>query len=228
MLSLFPARVNARRGQGAQGTRLAAHCCIALAVACLMLAGCCPSQSTRHCASPSRLAAASGEGITVHDFALYVSNRVLDVTDIVSFGVGFPLPRPQVRALGALHANLHVTRAVQFGRGVTGSKDEVDVPYLGKGHDRRFGWEATYREKSVFNLTTCRVAHYSKHDTFAETNWSTLSPKDEPFAKGNMDYYAVGTQLSIPFLSLVVDFHPVEVVDAIVGIFGVDLRHDDH
>ena len=206
----------------------AAPSCLILAAACLVATGCGPRYAALQDSTATRLAGGLGESITVRDVALYVSNRAWDVTDIASFGIGFPLPRPQVKCLGALHANLHVTRSAQFGYGVTGSKDQVDVFYIGKGHDRRFGWDATYREKSLFELTTCRVAHYSKQDTFAETDWSVLSPKDEPFAEGNMDYYAVGTQVSVPFLSLVVDFHPVEVADAIVGIFGTDLRHDDH
>ena len=153
---------------------------------------------------------------------LYLPNRLLDITDIVSASVGVPL-LPSLFVGQPVHANLHATRAAQAGVGA--SDNNVSI---GKGYGRRFApWIRGARELSAGPVTMCKYTMDTGSDDLEFRKGGLLLPTDRPFSEGFMDYWAVGAEAAALPVAVKAEVHPIQIADALLGFFLVDLSDDD-
>jgi len=148
--------------------------------------------------------------------AWYLPDRVLDLLDIFSFDVHI--------GVGAL-ANVHVTRAFQFGAGFR------SVGGVG-WHDMRNLGVRTQAEAG-FNLLAFGTQAVSamQAGTSGVTGgaWDLAGfhgPRDDIY-RDDRDYWAIGAQVTAAVAGVDVDVHPVEIFDGLVGFFLFDPLHDD-
>jgi len=197
-----------------------------VAVAGFLVAGC-----TAHLpATPQALqapgdaqAAPAPRSGAYHAVLFYIPNRLADVLDIVSFGIGLPWP-PHIFPASA-HANVHLTRAFQVGVGHTHGL------FIGKDYQRRLTWVFNHNEFSLGPLTVAGLT-YRHWGESGETSASIeragmLLPGDEPFAQGMMDYWAIGVNAGLLVAAVKVDVHVRELFDALLGFIFLDPMGDD-
>lgn len=199
---------------------------LALVLACLAAAGCGPNPAPlSHSTLPALIAgqlpaqAPPPRRSPIYHAVFYLPNRIVDLLDIVSFGVGIP-SLPYVFP-SAIHANAHVTRGFQAGLGNTHGL------FLGKSFSRDFAWSLTHNEFSVGPFTITELKHTAQSSA-AVDKVGILVPSDEPFAQRRLDYWAVGAHAGFLPVAASVDVHPVEVLDALLGFFFIDLLGDDY
>ncbi len=154
---------------------------------------------------------------------LYLPNRALDLTDVASAGIA-PPSIPYLLP-GLVHINVHATRAVQFGAGSTHGN------FLGKGYGRLLAWSFVHREISLLCFTACRLKHrgsiLAEGDETDLRRRGILRPSDEPFARGQMDYFALGAEAALPVVAFQLDLHPAELFDFLAGLAFADPSGDD-
>lgn len=148
--------------------------------------------------------------------AWYLPDRILDILDFFSFDVHI--------GVGAL-ANVHVTRAFQFG---VGFRTVGGVGW----HDTRSLGVRTQAEAG-FNLIAFGTQGVSAMQAGTSGvdggSWSLAgfhSPSDDIY-RDDRDYWAIGAQVTGGVAGVDVDVHPVEIFDGIVGFFLFDPLHDD-
>ena len=153
---------------------------------------------------------------------MYLPNRLLDITDIVSVHAGIPR-LPHLVTAYPFHVNAHVTRGMQAGFGI--SKDTLCV---GKQYNRRImPWLQSFEEFSAGPATICTLEPVSGNDAIEFKKAGMLWPTDKPFTEGLMDYWAVGGQATVISVSAGAEIHPLEIVDLLLGFFLIDLGNDD-
>jgi hypothetical protein len=150
-------------------------------------------------------------------FAMYPINRVLDVADVVSVAAGPGL---------GLYGDVHATRALQVGGG--------------GGVGILAGWwrprECGLRTGGVTGLFLGPVGWANmdfarggtlglEADEYELRGWTC--PSDPVFAERGMDYWAIGAKAIVGVVAAQVDIHPVEIVDAVLGIVFIDIMQDD-
>ena len=198
-----------------------------LVLACLVPIGCSPRPSPApHGPPPPSARPPQGrpggppQRNPLRPLVFYIPNRVVDLLDAVSVGVG--LPSVPYLLPASLHANVHATRALQAGAGSTHGM------FVGKGYQRQFLWLLEHHEFSLGPLVVWDLEYEGDELTTEIKEVGVLTPSDEPFAAEQMDYWAVGGHLGVLPVAVSVDLHPVELADAILGFFLVDFRGDDH
>jgi hypothetical protein len=147
---------------------------------------------------------------------LYLPDRLLDLTDVVSFDLhlGF-----------GLYGNVHLTRALQAGvgaRGVTG------VGW----HERR---SLGLRSEEASGLVLFALGAEGTSGTLTGTSglfsWSeTLAGLQRPehvLYQEVRDYWAVGGALTALVLGIDFELHPLQVADFAAGWLTVDFLGDD-
>ncbi len=151
----------------------------------------------------------------------YLPNRVADILDVFTLGVGLP-SIPYVLP-ASVHANVHATRAVQVGVGSTHGV------FLGKDFRRRLSWGIVQDEFSAGPFTVTHLERFQRQgeDSAKVDRVGMLLPTDEPFAKGLSDYWAVGAQAGVLVAAIQVEVHPIEVLDALLGFLFIDISGDD-
>ena len=153
---------------------------------------------------------------------LYLPNRLLDLTDVVSVSVGVPL-LPSLFVANPVHVNAHVTRAAQLGVG-----DCNNVVSVGKGYRRRVvPWVRGARELSGGPVTMCHYTMDTGGEDLDFRKAGILTPADRPFSEGFMDYWAIGVDVAVLPVAAKAEIHPVEIADALLGFFLIDLSGDD-
>ena len=153
---------------------------------------------------------------------MYLPNRLLDLTDVVSVSVGGPL-LPKLFVASPVHANAHVTRAVQLGLGASD-----DIVTVGKGYQRRvMPWVRGARELSAGPVTMCKYSMDLGDRELDFKKAGVLVPSDRPFSEGFMDYWAIGAEAAVLPVAAKVEVHPVEIADALLGFLLIDLPRDD-
>ncbi len=201
---------------------------LALALACLAAAGCGRRPSPAplsHATLPALIAgqlpaqSPPPRRSPIYHVVFYLPNRIVDLLDIVSFGVGIP-SLPYVFP-SAIHANAHVTRGFQAGQGNTHRQ------FQGKSFSPDLAWSLTYNQFSVGPITNTELRHTAQSSAEVD-KVGILVPSDEPFAQRRLDYWAVGAHAGFLPLAASVDVHPVEVLDALLGFFFIDLLGDDY
>lgn len=157
-----------------------------------------------------------------HKVLLYLPNRVLDIVDMISLNAAVPT-FPKHWLAGFVHVNAHVTRVVQVGAGNTNENIIV-----GLGHKRQFlPWFEEKYELSGGPLTFAKhkISRGNRKTDFGKTG--VFFPGDEPFANGLMDYWGVGAEVTVLPVGVRAEVHPVEIVDALLGFFTIDIVNDD-
>ncbi len=148
---------------------------------------------------------------------MYIPNRLIDILDIVTFDVGAGAP---------FGADVRLTRWMQFG-GKT-----VDRYFVGKNCSRQIG--GGYEAGWNYEFFCFESERLYVEDTFGtmnkyvlrEKNLGVANPKDTGFVK-NRDFWEIGVNAGW-VVSMGVAIHPVEIADAIAGIFLIDLGKDDY
>lgn len=148
--------------------------------------------------------------------AMYPLNRVLDVFDIITLEVG-----PQ----GGLYVDAHATYAVRTAAGAGGGatvgwsqKRELAV---GSGHIAGLGLMPVSAEAAGVSRAGTRGA---RNVSFHEAGLNT--PTDYIYQR-HRDYWAVGGRAIAGLVGVRAEIHPVEIADALTGIFFVDVLQDD-
>lgn len=147
---------------------------------------------------------------------LYPINRILDIFDIVSFHVGLE---------GGAYADAHVTHALQAAAGAGGGmqlgwwqKRELAV---GSGHVTGLALGPF----SVEGEGATRVGTGGAgSDSFSVVGMSR--PTDLAYQRYR-DYWGIGVRAVAGVVGAEIEFHPVELADAISGFFFVDILRDD-
>ena len=171
---------------------------------------------------PTDAESAAEKPRVVRTVLLYIPNRLLDLTDIVSLYVAGPL-LPHLTTGYPLHVNARVTRAAQVGFGIT-----ENTVCLGKRYKHHLiPWVKSTQEVSLGPLTSCRFIPASGNERIEFAKVGILTPADKPFAEGLMDYWSVGAEAALLPVGAGAEVHPVEIVDFILGLFLVDVGKDD-
>jgi len=147
---------------------------------------------------------------------LYLPDRLLDLADLVSLDLhlGF-----------GLYANVHATRAVQAGLGTRG------VTGVGWHERRSLGLREQQESSLVLVAIGAEATSGALTGTSGILSWSETvaglhGPRD-PLYQEVRDYWAVGAGLTLIFIGMDLDFHPVQVADFVAGIATVDFLGDD-
>ena len=154
----------------------------------------------------------------VDKVTLYFPNRVLDLLDVFSLNIGVGL---------TAHASLRATHELEIGGGVATTAQMV------KDYNRQYGFAS-------------RNGYYSGAGPFVSTNmerrpavllakeywWDKdglVTPSDEIFLpkEGAIDFWEIGGSLGLGVIEADVSIHPVEILDAVLGFFFIDITDDD-
>lgn len=150
---------------------------------------------------------------TLHKALMYLPNRLLDLSDIISLELGFG---PEISL------ELTCTEWLQFG-GYYG-----DRYFIEKGYDRQYG--GGYH-------TGYNLAAFSFKDELAYTDYTfgtvrpyvilredslTPDPQEKVFKRNNVDFWRMGIHAGWIF-DVEVNLHPLEVADFFTGIFLYDV-----
>ena len=154
----------------------------------------------------------------VDKVTLYFPNRVLDLLDVFSLNIGVGL---------TAHASLRATHELEIGGGVATTAQMV------KDYNRQYGFAS-------------RNGYYSGAGPFVSTNmerrpavllakeywWDKdglVTPSDEIFLpkEGAIDFWEIGGSLGLGVIEADVSVHPVEILDAVLGFFFIDISDDD-
>ena len=154
----------------------------------------------------------------VDKVTLYFPNRVLDLLDVFSLNIGVGL---------TAHASLRATHELEIGGGVATTAQMV------KDYNRQYGFAS-------------RNGYYSGAGPFVSTNmerrpavllakeywWDKdglVTPSDEIFLpkEGAIDFWEIGGSLGLAVIEADVSIHPVEILDAVLGFFFLDISDDD-
>lgn len=147
---------------------------------------------------------------------LYLPDRLLDLADLVSFDLhlGF-----------GLYANVHGTRALQAGLGSRG--------ITGVGWHERRSLGLRTQQESAFVLvalgaeaTSGVLTGTSGIFSWSETLGGLHLPSHSLYQEVR-DYWAIGAGLTVLFVGVDFDFHPVQAADFAAGLAAIDFLGDD-
>ena len=149
---------------------------------------------------------------------LYFPNRVLDLLDSFSLNIGVGL---------TAHASLRATHEVEIGGGFSATAQMI------KDQNRQYGFA---RRNGVYSGIGPIVAvDMERRPAFLlakEYFWDKdglVSPSDEWFLpkEGVFDFWEIGGSLGLGVIEADVSIHPVEILDAVLGFFFIDISDDD-
>jgi hypothetical protein len=147
---------------------------------------------------------------------LYLPDRVLDMADVFSFDVHF--------GLGA-YANVHVTRALQAGGGfrAVGGIGWHDQRSLGLQSQSVAGVAALGLGTQAYGASMVGTSGvFSTGDAMAGLHRPSMEIYQE-----YLDYWAIGASVTAGIVGVDFDFHPIELVDALLGFTTLDILNDD-
>ena len=149
--------------------------------------------------------------------ALYIPNRLLDASDLISMEAGFG---------GEVSLQFYVTKYFMLG-GASGCNYFVE-----KGFDRQCG--GGYRDGKKFGMLCFSKEDVVIDDTFGSVRKYVIDSRGfqladfrmDAYRDNDVDFWAVGGRFGW-LCDLGFDFHPYEVVDFVSSCFCYDLRKDD-
>ena len=150
---------------------------------------------------------------------LYFPNRVLDLLDSFTLNIGVGL---------TAHASLRATHEVAIGGGYSATAQMI------KDHNRQYGFarrNGVYGEAGPFVATDMerRPAFLLAKEYWWDKD-GLVTPSDEiPFMpkEGAVDFWEIGGSLGLAVIEADVSIHPVEILDAVLGFFFIDISDDD-
>ena len=174
----------------------------------------------------------SAQAFDYTDVLLWLPNRFLDLTDIISVGIG----------VGGIKGGIRVTRAIDFNAGdgfyIVGRKDynRWIAGSLEQGHSLSFFYLGTenYRVDHTFAyklwyypLDDTEVAYNAKGVDYRYKWWENPVEGNYDLRNGTRDWFEIAAEIGIgPYLRVAI--HPVEIADFILGIFFIDvIKKDD-
>ncbi len=149
---------------------------------------------------------------------LYFPNRVLDLLDAFSLNIGVGL---------TAHASLRATHAAEIGGGFSATAQMI------KDYNRQYGFA---RRNGVYSGIGPIVAtNMERRPAFllAKEYWwdqdGLVTPSDDIFLpnEGAVDFWEIGGSLGLAVIEADVSIHPVEILDAVLGFFFIDITDDD-
>jgi hypothetical protein len=149
--------------------------------------------------------------------ALYLPNRIIDLTDIFSIEVGFgPAIRAEVRA----------TRAFAFGGGVGIVATAV------KDYNRQYGacldngWDGAFTCVAIEDSERTHTTRWVKEYWEVDSGIPLPDKQIYNFYTGARDYWELGVDFSA-LIHFHFALHPVDIADFVTGWFFIDLKGDD-
>ena len=149
---------------------------------------------------------------------LYFPNRILDILDVFSLNLGVGL---------TAHASLRATHEAEIGGGFSATAQMI------KDQNRQYGFA---RRNGVYSGIGPIVAtNMERRPAFllAKEYWwdqdGLVTPSDEIFLpkEGAFDFWEIGGSLGLGVIEADVSIHPVEILDAVLGFFFIDITDDD-
>ena len=149
---------------------------------------------------------------------LYFPNRILDIMDVFTLNLGVGL---------TAHASLRVTHEAEIGGGYSATAKMIKDCNRQYGFARRNG---VYSGIGPFVATDMenRPAYLLAREYWWDQE-GLVSPSDEPFLpkEGAIDFWEIGGSLGAGVIEADVSIHPVEILDAVLGFFFIDISDDD-
>ena len=182
---------------------------------------------TKHCLAAFLLvfamlfgasASAHAQSQWMDKVTLYFPNRILDLLDAFSLNIGVGL---------TAHASLRATHEAEIGGGVSVTAQMI------KDHNRQYGFarrNGVYSGIGPFVATDMerRPAYLLAKEYFWDKD-GMVTPSDEHFLpkEGVVDFWEIGGSLGAGVIEADVSIHPVEILDAVLGFFFIDISDDD-
>lgn len=150
---------------------------------------------------------------------LYFPNRVLDLLDAFTLNIGVGL---------TAHASLRATHELEIGGGFSATAQMV------KDHNRQYGFARRNGYYSGIGPFVSTDMERRPAFLLAREYWwdkeGLVTPSDEiPFQpkEGAVDFWEIGGSLGLGVIEADVSIHPVEILDAVLGFFFIDISDDD-
>ena len=154
----------------------------------------------------------------VDKVTLYVPNRILDLLDVFSLEIaGGPTLRAELRA----------THAVQVGAGFGYTARLV------KETSRQYGYAMQNGYGTFLPGLVSEDVERRPTSSLVQEYWVSIDgfpSVEEPvyeFRKGARDYWEIGGALGLGIIEAKVAIHPVDILDAVLGFFFIDIKGDD-
>ena len=150
--------------------------------------------------------------------ALYLPNRVLDLMDVFTLNIG---------GGPTLHAELYATRACEVGGGVGYTFQVI------KDHNRQYGYAALNGYGTYLPFATREDIERRPGSYFVPEEWinheGVPDPSEPIYAPrtGIRDFWEIGASIGAVLVDATVSVHPVEILDAVLGFFFIDISGDD-
>ncbi|OQA88604.1 MAG: hypothetical protein BWY31_00202 [Lentisphaerae bacterium ADurb.Bin242] len=149
---------------------------------------------------------------------LYLPNRVIDVFDVFTLNVCFG---PVVRA------ELTATHSVQVGAGIGYTFN------LMKDANRQYGYAAQNGWNVCAGPFLSEDIERRPASPWVKEYWEVFTgiplPSDPLYVPktGARDYWEFGGKLGLALAEVDFSLHPVDILDAVLGFFFIDLQGDD-
>ena len=170
------------------------------------------------CMLLSASASLHAESHWVDKISLYFPNRVLDILDAFSLNIGVGL---------TAHASLRATHEIEIGGGVSNTAQMI------KDHNRQYGFASRNGYYSGIGPYISTNMERRPAILLAKEYWwdqdGLVSPSDDHFLpkEGAVDFWEFGGSLGLGVIEADVSIHPVEILDAVLGVFFIDICDDD-
>ena len=149
---------------------------------------------------------------------LYLPNRVLDIMDVFTLNLG---------GGPTLHGELYATRACEIGGGFGYTFQFI------KDHNRQYGYAALNGFGTYLPFATREDIERRPGSLFVPEEWinhqGVPDPESPIYAPhtGIRDFWEIGGSIGALLIDATVSIHPVEILDAVLGFFLIDISDDD-
>ena len=149
---------------------------------------------------------------------LYFPNRVLDILDAFTLNLGVGL---------TAHASLRATHELEIGGGFSATAQMIKDQNRQYGFARRDGYYS-----GIGPLVSTDMQRRPAYLLVKEYYWDKeglVTPSEEHFLpkEGVVDFWEIGGSLGAAVIEADVSIHPVEILDAVLGFFFIDITDDD-
>ena len=149
---------------------------------------------------------------------LYVPNRVLDLLDVFSLDVGTGL---------TARAELRFTRAVQGGAGIGYTASLVKDVNRQYGYAVRNGWDSLLPGLAAEDIEQRPTSSLVQEYWISGAGFPNPMDPIYSIRDGARDYWEIGGALGLGVIEAKVALHPVDILDAVLGFFFIDIKGDD-
>lgn len=155
----------------------------------------------------------------VDKMTLYFPNRILDLMDTFTLNIG---------GGPTAHAELYATHSCKAGGGITYTWRLMKDFNRQYGYAAQNGWGLYFPEFISEDLER-RPASSLVKEFWQHSDGEMPSPSNPVFdpVEGARDYWEIGGSLGAAIIDVDVSIHPVELLDAVLGFFFIDIRNDD-